>query len=539
MFKIDKHKSKINLSHTFTNENEVLDMGCDEEALLEKLVLGKSLVKKRFFDDGELDIEEDKNFEFNKEETNKVPAWEDPDDAQEINVNSKNFGIARPQEKNIPGMKYNQQIKKRYQKSMAHNTDWVTKKHDIQDEFEDLEFSHQAYDYIAKGETGDPIADSLNDSNLLKYKWLRNLKNYRPSIDSDPIEQNSDKSPTFNFKMNIDRARITSLKFHSKYQVLLSSNINGLFRLNQIDGKGNKELQRIELENFAISGCDFITPEKDQILFVGSNVRYLHTFDLLSGKISKISLKTKYTSVNPRFCQMSQDGQYIALYAHQSGKISLLSQKSKEFLHNFYTTSSNTRAVLFSPDSRYLLAISEMGEISAWDLYYFRNSKCSLFNVNLMSFSDKGNYQATVLDLTADGKYLFTGSHSGVINVYDINSSFSTIGMSKLEPVFVKSLKNISTPITLLKSNPQSQLLLAASNYKQDCVKMVNLQNLSVYSNFPTAPKKSRLKDDQTTLHTYLNKVNASDFSPSSGYIAIGSDKGDINLYRLKAYGQY
>lgn len=108
-----------------------------------------------------------------------------------------------------------------------------------------------------------------------------------------------------------------------------------------------------------------------------------------------------------------------------------------------------------------------------------------------------------------------------------------------------QALKNLTTPVDDVLFNHDSQLLAMSSRLKKDALKLVrfsfclfimwlgcslclcssqvHLPSLTVFSNWPTS---------QTPLHY----VSTMDFSPHSGYLAAGNDKGKVLLYRLHHY---
>lgn len=90
-------------------------------------------------------------------------------------------------------------------------------------------------------------------------------------------------------------------------------------------------------------------------------------------------------------------------------------------------------------------------------------------------------------------------------------------------PTPLKALGNLTTRINEIKFNHDSQLMGISSNRKKDQFRLVHLPSLTVFSNWPTAA-------------TPLSYVSSFDFSPRSGYLAIGNDKGRVLLYRLNHY---
>ncbi|KAF6039373.1 hypothetical protein EB796_002337 [Bugula neritina] len=57
-------------------------------------------------------------------------------------------------------------------------------------------------------------------------------------------------------------------------------------------------------------------------------------------------------------------------------------------------------------------------------------------------------------------------------------------------------------------------------------VKLVNTSSLSVYQNYPSVVDK-------------MSKPTDLDFSPNSGYFAVGTSKGVVHMYRLQHFNGY
>ena len=82
---------------------------------------------------------------------------------------------------------------------------------------------------------------------------------------------------------------------------------------------------------------------------------------------------------------------------------------------------------------------------------------------------------------------------------------------------------NLTTPIDDLRFNSDASLLLMSSRRKKDSLKLVHTATGTVFANWPTSS-------------TPLHYVTSLDFSPNSGYMAIGNDRGRVLLYRLTHY---
>jgi len=137
-------------------------------------------------------------------------------------------------------------------------------------------------------------------------------------------------------------------------------------------------------------------------------------------------------------------------------------------------------------------------------------------------FEDFGSEGATSMDISKDGKWLATGSGSGIVNIYHIKD-VSKDGKSTPTPYLEK--KNLVTQITTLKFNHDSQLLLVASPENPGALRFLHIPSFNVYSNWPTSS-------------TPLDRVNSANFSSGSGYLVTGDLGGHLRFYRIQQYNK-
>ena len=107
----------------------------------------------------------------------------------------------------------------------------------------------------------------------------------------------------------------------------------------------------------------------------------------------------------------------------------------------------------------------------------------------LRRWKDEGGFGSRLLRGDPNGRYLAIGSvflivsrgrwsandlssraSSGMVNIYGLNE---TAGADK--PKLFKSMGNLTTAISTLRFNPDSQLLAIASNIKKDQMRLVRL----------------------------------------------------------------
>merc|ERR1711971_777625 len=109
---------------------------------------------------------------------------------------------------------------------------------------------------------------------------------------------------------------------------------------------------------------------------------------------------------------------------------------------------------------------------------------------------------------------LAVGTVSGNIDLYD------TGGARILEKP-TTSIGHLTTMVTALKFNPTGEILLGASKFKKDSLKLVHCATSTVFQNWPTAK-------------TPLNRVTSVDFSREGGFLAMANEQGKVLLYQLR-----
>ncbi|KAL7299449.1 hypothetical protein TKK_0007692 [Trichogramma kaykai] len=301
---------------------------------------------------------------------------------------------------------------------------------------------------------------------------------------------------------------INSVQFHETSTVGLAAGSSGVFSLFQIkDGKRDVHTKIFteSFRNFPISTARFVDDGK-AILMGCEKFGHCFQYDMMKDKINEIRLPSEVT--NMKKFEVSPDGKIIAVIG-KAGWIRLLSMKTKELIDSF-NMNKECKSIAFSPDGSKLFSNGEGMEVYVWDL------QSRSFN---KKFHDDGT--GATLAVSPNGQYLASGSKQGVVNVYKMQDILSN---NKPQPV--KILLNLQTSITALKFNPTSEILAFASSKKENAFKMLHMPTLTVFQNFPTRDTK-------------MSMVQNISFSPGSGYMGIGNNRGCAQLYRLKHFKNY
>jgi U3 small nucleolar RNA-associated protein 18 len=301
-------------------------------------------------------------------------------------------------------------------------------------------------------------------------------------------------------------AAIQSVQFHSNGQLLLTAGLDKTLHLFQIDGTNNARVENIFLKDLPIVTAKY-TLGGTRVVLAGPR-SYYFSYDLEAGRITKIpGISGRKERKLERFV-VSDSGEQLA-FLGSDGYLSLVSARSYEWIGNL-KMNGDVKSATYCENDRYILSTGSDGTVYKWDT---RTRKCVFVQQDEGSL---GNYSIAA---SGNGKYYATGSSSGVVNVYDNMGGLSS---SSTKPR--KSLMQLTTQIDHLAFNADAQILAMASKDARDALKLVHVPSMTVFANWPSA---------KTPLHY----VSAMDFSPSSGYFAVGNARGRVLLYRLTHYG--
>lgn len=296
------------------------------------------------------------------------------------------------------------------------------------------------------------------------------------------------------------------VEFHPTSTVALVAGLSGTASIFQVDGVANNKLASIQFERFPIR-CGHFSTDGKQFIVGSQHHSYFYVYDMMEGSTLKIVTHHNMEQTNMKNFEVSPDGRVIAV-AGRFGQIHLLSAASKEWIANL-SMNGNVKSLSFSPDGSFLYSHGDLGEVYVWDM----NSRTLV-----TKFADEGILVGSSIAASYD--YLATGSSWGVVNLYERPEK------SISQPKPLKAFMNLVTQVTSLKFNSSQQILAMASDEKDNHVKLVHLPSMTVFSNFPS-------------FSSQLGRIQAFDFSPSSGYFSCVNSKSTAFLYRLRHFGNY
>lgn len=307
---------------------------------------------------------------------------------------------------------------------------------------------------------------------------------------------------------------VQTLDFHENNEVFLSAGYDKLMKIYSVRRresqdefvKSLKVLKTVYFEDFPLKMCRFLGNSK--ILCSGLK-KHLLIYDVIAEKNEKFAsnLFTSYFEKHIENFSLSKDGKLIALNNNQ-GDIIVISSKNMEFLYRF-KSNEPCHATYFTEDTRFLFSVGNQGKIYQWDL-----NKRQIFDC----FSDNATSSINCLDFGIRDSLLAVGGANGVVNLYDRDWKTGKINRFPL-----KEIQNLTTEITNLNINKKGELMVVASKWKKNAIRIVHLGNKTVFSNWPN-------------VKTKLQFVTAMGMSMNCKYLGLGNDEGNVFLYNFRHY---
>lgn len=338
---------------------------------------------------------------------------------------------------------------------------------------------------------GEDASKVSLQSNILNIRQLRNANAEDPS-----------------------NAEARCVEFHPSGQLLLTAGLDKTLRIFQVDGEQNAKVQGIHLKNFPIHTAKF-TGGGTQVTAAGRR-RFFQVLDMNTGTTARIQTLSNHEERSWERFEVSADGSTLA-FLGQHGKIVLLSNSAKREIGQLRLNDrvANVAFAAEGGNEHHVYASSTDGTVYLWDT---RRMAC------LDRHKDEGAVHSTSLAISTSNYAL--GSDSGVVNVYPLSSmgnqaGRSSFGLRTEKPK--KTFLNLTTAIDNIAFNCDGRLMAFSSHDKKNAIRIAHLGSMTVYSNWPS-------------MRANLRRACSLKFSPRSGYLAVGNDKGDVQLLRLPAY---
>ncbi|KAL8883001.1 MAG: hypothetical protein Q9198_000090 [Flavoplaca austrocitrina] len=321
---------------------------------------------------------------------------------------------------------------------------------------------------------------------------------------------------------------ITSLQFHTVQPLLISSGPASTVFMHRVAPQSpnpNPLLTSLHIHSTPLFTTVFQPPDGSKILFAGRR-RYFHSWDLSTGRVDKISRlcgpRSEQKSME-RF-KISPCGRWMGLVGSRrkgGGLINVLDARTSQWIAEVHVESNGGVADFeWWGDGEGMTVIGKGGEAVEWD---GRQRKV------VGRWVDEGAVGTTVLAMGGRGggakaiggdRWVAVGSTSGVVNVYDRKTWGTGKVLSGPKPC--RAFDQLTTPISHLAFSPDGQLMVMASRWKRDALRLVHLPSCTVYKNWPTSS-------------TPLGQITALAINPKSDLLAVANEQGKIRLWEIRA----
>lgn len=395
-----------------------------------------------------------------------------------------------------------------------------------------------------------PLADLLRTAGSLsrtdvKATSARGKRKLRPEvIDIQRTKEVAGGGPS----------SIDTLQFHPSYPLLLSggpSSTITLYHISPHPPNPNPIVTSLHVRGTPIHTAEFCRPApaassensheqdpNDQTrIFFASRRRYFHTWSLSTGQVQKITRAmygtARHSQRTMEQFKLSPCGRWMGLVSSAKkggGAINVLSTSTMQWQCSCRVDSRGGVAdFAWWRDGNGFAAVGKNGEVCEYDM----SSKSVV-----RRWLDDGAVGTTIIALgghiggaheefLGGSRWVAVGSSSGVVNLYDrrswLETDKSSTANTKVDhrPTPLRSFTQLTTPTSHLTFSTDGQMLVMASRWKKDALKLIHLPSATVYRNWPT---------DKTSL----GRISALALSPDGGYLAVANEAGKIRLWEIR-----
>ncbi|KAK3076404.1 hypothetical protein LTS18_013125, partial [Coniosporium uncinatum] len=146
-------------------------------------------------------------------------------------------------------------------------------------------------------------------------------------------------------------------------------------------------------------------------------------------------------------------------------------------------------------------------------------------------------------------RWVAVGSSAGIVNIYDrrawaVAAAAADNNGVPPRPTPTRTLDNLTTPISHLAFSPDGQVLVMASRWKQDALRLVHLPTCTVFKNWPTqSTPLGRVSSVAfgTVVAAAASRGEEGKDGKEVGvgggelWLAVGSEQGKVRLWEIRS----
>lgn len=379
-----------------------------------------------------------------------------------------------------------------------------------------------------------PLASLLADASSL-MRSVSHLRGKKRKLRPETIAIQRTKDIA-----GVQPSAVTSLSFHPRYPLLLSSGPSSTLFMHHIVPSPpapapNPLLISLHIKQTPLATTAFCP--NDSRIFLSARRKFFHVWNLDSGRVEKVTQVAGHQHEQRTYetFKISPDGKYMALQGSTKkggGIINILLTSTLQWTAQVRAEGRHGIAdFTWWCSSRGLSVLAKNGEVTEWSV-----EKQQV----VARWQDDGAVGSTVLALggqhemgnaaIGNDRWIAVGSSAGIVNIYDRRALIAQQQQSKAfpeRPKPHKTLDHLTTPISHLVFSPDGQVLAMASKWKKDAMRLVHLPSATVYKNWPTSS-------------TPLGRITAVAFADGEivdhnihSLLAVANEQGKIRLWEI------
>jgi len=304
--------------------------------------------------------------------------------------------------------------------------------------------------------------------------------------------------------------------------LMLAAGLDKHVRIFKVDGERNEKAIGLFAKDMPVSCAAFVGGARGLVCASGRRP-FFYTFDVETAAATRVRGPPRASSSSStgsshqsleRFAAARDGSDALCAFTAKDGVVALCDVR-----RGVWATSASggglrlngtARAVAFdAQNATYLYAAGGDAAVCKFDLRALSGGSSSRRGGPCVAkLRDAG--ASTTSALAASGDLLAVGSESGVVNLYRDDRDL------------VKAVMSLTTPVDGLTMHRDAGVLVLSSRFKKDSLRVLNLDTLALYANWPTPA-------------TPLHYVASTALSARGDFLGIGNDRGRVLLYKLGA----